>query len=206
MTLRLFERIIWETFQWVGLIGGVFGLVAGIALIFKSSLVFRVSEPLNRWISTRQALRPLEASIEIERTVYRSHRVIGALLLAGAAFTLYVMLVRVKGPELAFVLAKFFRIEVASWLGSSLRIFLVVVNLAALAIAAAMIVRPSSLKGLEAWANLKFSGRQATRPLEIPRAGPDSFVQAHPRLMGLALTLGGLFVVSALGYARFVGH
>ena len=175
-------------------------------LILNSALVFRVSQPLNRWVSTRQALRELEAPIEVERAVYRSHRVIGALLLVGAVFTLYVMLVRVKGPELAFILAKFFRIEVASWLGSSLRIFLFIVNLAASAIAVAMIVRPSSLKGIEGWANLKFSGRQATRPLELPRAGPDAFVQAHPRLVGLLLSLGGLFVVLALGYVRFVGH
>lgn len=206
MTLRFFSRIIWETFQWVGLLGGVLGLLSGLALLFNSALIFRVSERMNQWISTRQALRPLEAPIEIERAVYRSHRVIGALLLAGAAFTLYVMLFRFKGPELAFVLGKYFRAGVATWVGQSLRIFFILANFAALAIAAAMVLRPSSLKSLEAWANKSYSGRQAARLWELPRAGADRVVQARPRLVGAALTLAGLFVILAVGYERFLGH
>jgi hypothetical protein len=206
MMLRLFERIIWETFQWVALLGGVLGVVTGVTLVFNSAFMFRVSDKLNRWVSTRQALRPLEVSIEVERVVYRSHRFVGALLFVGALFTLYVMLARFKGPEMAFVLGKYFRVEVAAWLGKSLRIFLIAVNVVALAIAAAMILRPSSLKTLEAWANRTYSGRQATRMWELPRAGADAFVRAQPRLIGLALSAAGLFVVFVMGYVRFVGR
>src|SRR6267378_38297 len=74
------------------------------------SLVFRISERMNVWISSRQAMRPLERPIDIERAVYRWHRIIGVAILAGALFTLYVAALRFQGPELGVVFAKFVRI------------------------------------------------------------------------------------------------
>lgn len=206
MVLKLVGKIIWETFLWVALLGGVLGVVTGLALLFNSSLVFRIGERMNVWISSRAAMRSLEAPIEVERAVYRWHRLIGVLLLAGAAFTLYVVLLRFKGPELDVVLNKFVRLAVAQWIGKSLRIFLVLVNAAAFVIGAVMFLRPSALKPLEAWANRRYSARQATRAWEIPRNRIDPIVQSNPRVIGTMLTLAGLYVVLVLGYARFVVH
>jgi len=206
MLLKLFGKIIWQTFLWVALLGGVMGLLMGLALIFKSSLVFRVSERMNVWISSRQAMRPLEAPIDIERAVYRWHRLIGALLLVGALFTLYVAVLRFQGPELSVVMGKFFRIEIARWVGQSLRIFLIVANVAALLIAAVIILRPSALKPIELWANRQYSGRQATREWEIPRNLIDPIVQNNPRLVGVLLTIASLCVLLVLGYAKLVAH
>lgn len=201
---KLLYNIIWEAFQWVALFGGVLGLVTGVALIVNSALVFRVAERMNRWISTRQALRPLEEPIPIERAIYRSHRLIGTLLLAGAVFTLYVLVLRLKGPELVFLLRKFFGAPTALWLADSLRLFLIVVNVAAALVAATMVLRPSALKGLEDWANRRYSGRRATRMWEIPRTGADPIVQAYPRLVGAFLGLAGLYVLLAIGYVRWL--
>ena len=206
MLLKILQKTIWQTFLWVALLGGVTGLLMGITLIFKSSIVFRVSERMNVWISTRQAMRPLEAHIDIERAVYRWHRLVGALLLAGALFTLYVATIRFQGPELSVVLGKFFRVEIAKWIGQSLRLFLMVANLAALVFAAIMILRPSALKPIEVWANRQYSGRQATRDWEIPRNLIDPFVQNNPRLIGVLLALASLCVLVVLGYAKFVAH
>src|SRR3954462_4650761 len=206
MTLKLFGRIIWETFQWVALFGGLVGLLTGLALILNQPLVVRLSQTMNVWISTRQAMRPLEQSIEIERSVYRSHRIIGTLLVAGALFTLYVLLVRFSGPEVVNAFVKLLGLKVATWAAESLRIFLVIVNFAALVISAVMVVRPSGLKRLESWANRQYSAREATRPIEVPRAGPDVLMHSHPRALGIALAVAGLYVLFLLGYARFAWH
>src|SRR2546423_6404465 len=144
MTLKLFARIIWETFLWVALFGGLVGLLTGLALIFNSALVLRLSEKMNVWISTRQAMRALEQPISVERTIYRWHRFIGILIVAGALFTLYVLLGRFNGPQVVEALTKLLGLGVAKWVAESLRIFLVVMNLAALVIAAIMLVRPSA--------------------------------------------------------------
>jgi hypothetical protein len=206
MLLKLLQKIIWQTFLWVALLGGVTGLLMGIALLFRSSLVFRISERMNVWISSRQAMRPLERPIDIERVVYRWHRIIGVALLVGALFTLYVAALRFQGPELGVVFGKFVRIEIARWLGQSLRIFLIVANLAALLIAAIIILRPSALKPLEVWANRQYSARQATREWEIPRNLIDPIVQANPRLTGAILAVASLCVLLVLGYAKLVAH
>ena len=206
MTLKLLGRIIWETFQWVALFGGLIGLVTGLALIFNSALVQRISQRMNVWVSTRQAMRPLDAPIEVERAIYRSHRLIGILILAGALFTLYVLVIRFDAAHVVNALAKLFKLGVAPWVAESLRIFLIVVNAVAVLIAAVMIIRPSALKGVEAWANRSYSGRQATRAWEIPRAGPDALVWAHPRLIGAVLSVAGIYVVLTMGYVRFVTH
>src|SRR5882672_780879 len=206
MLLKLLQKIIWQTFLWVALLGGVTGLLMGIALLFRSSLVFRISERMNVWISSRQAMRPLERPIDIERAVYRWHRIIGVAILAGALFTLYVAALRFQGPELGVVFGKFVRIEIARWLGQSLRIFLIVANLAALLIAAIIILRPSALKPLEVWANRQYSARQATREWEIPRNLIDPIVQANPRLTGAILAVASLCVLLVLGYAKLVAH
>jgi len=206
MLLKLLQKIIWQTFLWVALLGGVTGLLMGIALLFRSSLVFRISERMNVWISSRQAMRPLERPIDIERAVYRWHRIIGVAILAGALFTLYVAALRFQGPELGVVFGKFVRIEIARWLGQSLRIFLIVANVAALLIAAIIILRPSALKPLEVWANRQYSARQATREWEIPRNLIDPIVQANPRLTGAILAVASLCVLLVLGYAKLVAH
>jgi hypothetical protein len=202
--LKLVAKIVWETFQWVGLIGGVLGLLAGLLLIFNSPLFFRIGERMNVWISTRKATDTLDAPITIERAVYRAHRLVGALILAGALFTLYVVLFRFKGPELVWAMAQFFRLIIASWVAESLRIFLIVANGAAAAFAIVMLIRPSALKHVEAWANRRYSGSEGLQAWETPRPAVDNVVQANPRLTGLLLTLAGAFVSLVLGYSRLL--
>lgn len=206
MTLKLFARIISDTFLWVALLGGVLGLLTGVALIFNSAFVVRLSDKMNVWISTREAMQVLEEPIAIERTVYRWHRLIGALILAGALFTLYVLLWRFNGPQVVEALTKLLELGVAKWVAESLRIFFVLVNIAALVIAVVMILRPSALKGVEALANRRYSPRRGAHALDIPRVGPDSLLRTRPRLLGVVLALAGLYVVFSLGSARFFGH
>jgi hypothetical protein len=204
MMLKLFMKIVWETFQWVGLLGGVLGVLTGLALLFNSALVFRISERMNVWISTRKAAKALDTSIEVERAVYRAHRVIGALLLAGALYTLYMMLVHLHGAHIALAMPKFIHPQLAGWLGISLRIFFIVANVIAAVIAIVMVVRPSALKGIEAWTNRSYSARRTLKFLETPRDAFDPIVRAHPQLTGLLFTVAGAFVVFALGYGRLL--
>jgi hypothetical protein len=206
MSVQLFSRIVWNTFLWVAMLGGLLGLITGILLILNNPLLFRIGERMNVWISTRQAMRGLDVPINVEASVYRYHRIAGVLIFLGAVYTLYVLVLRFKGPELVSILARLLRLQVAVWLADSLRVFLIVVNAAAAVIAVVMIARPSALKGLESWANRHYSARKATRQWEILRAGPDELVRAYPRTAGIALAIAGAYVFLSLGYLRFIGH
>ena len=59
--------------------GAVLGLVVGILLLFDSARVMRWNAVLNRWYSTRQAMRSLERPIDIKRPFYRWHRLVGVV-------------------------------------------------------------------------------------------------------------------------------
>ena len=81
----------------------------------------------------------------------------------------------------------------------SLRILLIVGNVAALLAAIVLCFRPSLLKGVEAWGDRHYSGRESTKPLDIMRYQPDDFVRARPRVVGAIVVLGSAYVLIALG-------
>ena len=58
--LKFLSQIVNQTVFVFLLLGAAVALVAGILLVFDSARVFRISDWLNRWVSTRSALRPLD--------------------------------------------------------------------------------------------------------------------------------------------------
>lgn len=187
------------------LLGSFFSLAAGLLLLFNSEKAFRIGEWMNRWVSTRAALRPLEEQHSISRPLYRMHRLVGTLICAGALYALIVL--GTPYGEMAIVksLSGIGPPRFASWISESLRIVLLVGNLGALLFGLVFIVRPSALKGLEAWADRRISARQATKPLEEVRLTTDRFARAHPRLVGAIVAVGSLYVMVNLGFALFAG-
>ncbi|MGH8703908.1 MAG: hypothetical protein ACREUO_00660, partial [Burkholderiales bacterium] len=62
------------------LLGGTFALVLGVGLLLRADWCMRLNEAMSRWISTREALRPLEVPRDTQRVLYRHHRVLGLLV------------------------------------------------------------------------------------------------------------------------------
>lgn len=197
---KFFGQILQQSIFIFLLLGSVLALAAGLLLVFDSERAFRIADRLNRWVSTRVALRPLEESHSIGRPLYRMHRLVGALICAGALYALVVLGSPYGEMAIAKSLASFGPPRFASWLSESLRITLLAGNLAALIFGLFFIVRPSALKGLEAWADRRVSGRKATKPLEEIHLPADRFTRAHPRLVGAVVTLGSLYVLANLGF------
>jgi len=196
-----FGQIIQQAIFIVLLVGAALGLVAGLLLIFDSARAFRASDILNRWVSTRAAIRPLEEHRDISRPMYRMHRFVGLLICAGALYALVVIGMPYGTAAIAKSLGTLGSPRVASWLSDSLRAFLLIGNFAALAFGIVFTVRPSALRALEAWADRRISGRRASKPLDQMRFTADEFVRAHPRLVGALVALGSLYVLLNLGFA-----
>ena len=187
------------------LIGSVFALLAGLLLLFRSDLAFRIAERMNRWVSTRSSLRPLEEQHSIARPLYRLHRLVGTLICVGALYALAVLGSPSGGMAITKALSTIGPKYLASWVSDSLRIILLVGNFGALLFGLVFIVRPSALKRLEGWADRRISARQATKPLEEVRLSTDRFVRSHPRLVGLLVVAGSLYVMINLGYVLLAG-
>lgn len=181
--------------------GAVLGIVVGMLLVFDSERVMRWNYVLNRWYSTRQAMRALERPIDVKRTFYRWHRVLGVLVFALSLFTLDVLIFGFQTSALVRALRGTGNPALLSLIVDSIRVFLIVGNLAALIAAAVLVFRPSLLKGLEGWGDRQYSARAATKPLEVMRYQPDDFVRGRPRLVGGLMVLGSLYVLITLGVA-----
>jgi hypothetical protein len=179
--------------------GAVLGVVVGILLLIDSERVMRWNYVLNRWYSTRQAMRALERPIDVKRTFYRWHRVLGAVVFAASLFTLDVLIFGFQTSALVRALRGTGNPALLALILDSVRLFLIAGNVAALIAAAVLVFRPSLLKGLEVWGDRQYSGRTATKPLDIMRYQPDDFVRNRPRLVGGLMVLGSLYVLITLG-------
>lgn len=195
------SQIVQQSIFILALVGAVFALVAGLLLVFSSEAAFRISERMNRWVSTRAAIRPLEEHHSIARPLYRMHRLVGAMICAGALYSLIVLGMPSGESAIVKTLSGIGPARFSAWLSESLRYILLVGNLGALLFGLVFIVRPSALKSLEAWADLRISARKRTKPLEVSRLSADVFVRAHPRFVGAVIILGSLYVLVNLGYA-----
>ncbi|HEX7029434.1 MAG TPA: hypothetical protein VF254_02470, partial [Gammaproteobacteria bacterium] len=170
-------------------------LAYAIALLMFPAATLELSAALNRRYSSRRALRSLEIPRATEPFFYRHHRLVGGLLLAGvvAFFLLFAFgyprdtvleaIARETGGALAGAV-----IDAAEW-------FLLGANALIGVFALTMLLRPSALKPLEAWANRWVSTRQALREAEQPHEPVDDFFACHPRL-GALLVLAGLAYIA----------
>lgn len=187
------------------LAGAALGVVVGVMLVIDSERVMRWNHALNRWYSSQQALRPLDQSIDVKRTVYRWHRVVGVLLFAGALYTLDVIAFSAKTEPVVRAFRDLGNPALVTLAVEAIRITLIIGNVAALLAAAVLCFRPSLLKGLEAWGDRQYSFPASSAPMEAMRYGPDEFVRARPRLLGGLIALAGLYVLFSLGWLLLAG-
>ena len=179
--------------------GAALGLVIGIVLLVDSERVLRWNAYMNRWISTGNALSVLDRPRDIKRLIYRWHRVVGLLVIAGALYSVNVLAFGFGTEPLVRSFRDLASPTTLRLTVDTLKIFLIAGNNAAILAGIILCFRPSLLKEVEGWADRQYGARLANPNLDAPRYPPDEFVRAHPRLAGTLATLGSLFVLVSLG-------
>ena len=187
--------IVGQTMLVVVLAGAALGLLLGLMLLVDSARVLRWNTRLSRWISTREATQPLDVPRDIKRFVYRSHRVVGILVVAGALYTLDILTFGFQTGALVRAFRDLGNQGVLVMGFESLRLFLILGNVAALAAGAVLCFRPSLLKGVEAWADRSYAPRAPSGAMDEMRYQPDNWVSRHPRLAGVLATAGSAFIL-----------
>jgi hypothetical protein len=196
--------ILWPVLYVLILVGAGLGLVVGVMLLIDSARVMQWNAYLNRWISTENAARVLDQSRDVKHFVYRRHRVVGLLVIAGSLFALDVLSFGLRTPLLLRVLRPLGNPTALALFVDSTRVFLVAGNIAALIAGVILCFRPSLLKGVEAWADRQFSTPLPSKSLDEPNYRPDAFVRDHPKLVGALVAAGSLFILASLGIARWI--
>lgn len=185
-------------------LGSLFSLAFGLSLLLGKPWVLRLNERTKRWVSTREALRPMDVQRDIEPYVYRWNVLVGLLLAAGAAFILYVAATKYDLKAITRLVSARASVAVemtvqAAWL------FGVLAALAGLIVGLVMAAKPQWLQAADAWANRYYSGRRATKPLETMNLSPDGWVTSSPKLSGSVIAVGSVYVAVVLGYLLAAG-
>lgn len=175
------------------LVFGAIGLAVGIGLIIASPATFRFFNTMNRWVSMRGPLKPMERPRDTERFVHRHRRWIGALLVAGGVFTTFGLAIRIKASAVAAMFAKGTMVPVIAIVAESLKWFLIAGSICGVVVGFMLCFRPDGLAAIEKHANRWISSRRLMRGENEMHLTLDKLVEAHPAASGW------IFVCTALG-------
>lgn len=191
--------IVGQTLLIAIVLGALLGLAVGMLLLLDTARVLRWNERLSRWISTREAAQRFDRPRDIKRFVYRAHRIIGVLVVAGSLYCLDVLTFGLAPGALARAFRDLGSVSLLEATFESTRLFLLVGNVAALAAGIVLCFRPSLLKGIELWADRTYAAREHSAALDQMRFEPDLWVSRHPRLTGGLVLAGSAFILFSLG-------
>jgi hypothetical protein len=187
------------------LIAGIAGAALGAALIVFRTRAFRVLGPMNRWISARETLEPLETVHNVDPTVYRYRRWFSAFFIVGAAYSMIMLLARFSVATVVAFLGANSSSIFAQWLVESLGWMLFVGSALAMVIGVILGFFPKLLATLEAHANHWYSSRQAGRGVDHMVFTLDRWVESSPRTAGWIIATAAL-ALAANSALVLIGH
>jgi sulfite exporter TauE/SafE len=182
------------------LIGGLMTLAVGVGLIGGSAGTLRFLAAMNRWVSTRRALKTFEVPRDTRQAVQKYRRWLAVFFVAGAVFAIFGLATAFNAQAVSFVFGLDTRpSSVASWLVESVRWVLIVGNLAAIVIGIMLGFFPDALAALEARGSHWYSDRQLVRGGDAMNLSLDNWVAVFPRSAGWIIAVAGLSLVSVFG-------
>ena len=194
-TTKLVADILLQSFLIFVVVGCVFSFIIGVCMLLKPEGVLRLNQYLSRWVGTEKLAAVLDAPHNVEAALYRRHRSVGVLVLAGGLYILYVMLFAFKkkaaGGDLSFGLNP----QIAAWLLDALGVVLVVSSLLGLIIGFFLVVRPSVFKPVEEWGNKWYATEKSLRVMEAVHLKPDEAMIRNYRFVAALVVAGSLYVI-----------
>ena len=198
-TLVFIERILVPALIITLLVGGIGGVAIGTALIVDSRRTLAIIAGMNRWVSTRRALKPLEIprSVEPPAAPGARHPLFGAFLVVGGALVVYLLGVRLQLPRVG--LASGASAVLLSIALDAIRWILVAGAAAGVLLGVLMIVSPARYAALTVSMNHWYSTRKLIPPTgDAMHFTLEPRVERNPRLAGWLITGASLAVVLAM--------
>lgn len=197
----LWSQVVLPSLALFGVAGSVLGIAVGLGLLLRGAATLRFFDTMNRWISTRRTLKPLEIPRYVGSPTARKPRWNGAVLLIAGAYVA-IALWQLDGAKMA-ALAHGARYAVATEiLLKTIRWSMVAGGLAAGAVGVMLLFFPRVYLGFEARANHWYSTRQAFTGGDTAHMTLDRWVAAYPRFAGAAIA--SLSVVATLGFVALL--
>lgn len=178
----------------------VFSFIVGIGLAARNATMLRLIDFMNKWVSTRKALKPLDTPHFVEPMLFRQPKLLGIGIILGAAASIF-LLMRVDSDAYLPLFFGPFPYLTATILANFTESLLLVGNGVCLAVGLLVLFFPRLLSSLEAYTDKWYTLRKQTRPLNQMHLGIDHWVLAHPTVSGVTMSV----LSSGLGllmYAR----
>lgn len=180
-------------------IGGVLAAVIGAGLILRNSGVFRLFGVMNRSVSTRQLLKPLEIPRDSNGVVWKYRRPIAAFFAIGATYSLYGLIAHVDNAAVVAALKLKYPPAAVLLLVESARLLLIVGCAVSLTVGILLGIFPETMRVLEGRASRWVSTRRMAPDADKMNVALDDWVAAFPRAAGC------LILVPALGVMFYFG-
>jgi hypothetical protein len=193
------ERVVIPTVVIFVMVGGLAGMLLGLLLVVRSDATLRFVRRMNRWVSTREALRPLDAPHMMEAPTPRLRRWLGAFLVFGGGFAVVYLLIRFnidRGPYVPSV-------DLRRWVLSGIALewtkwFLVAGTAFSCVVGVLMVFFPQRLAAFEASMDRWYSSAGLLAADERMHTVLEPRVEANPRAAGALIAAASLLVVVAM--------
>jgi hypothetical protein len=179
------------------------GIALGGGLILRRSATARLMEMMNRWVSMRHALRPLEAPVHVPASAAGGARWFGVILVAIGAYAAMVLVGSFDVPRLALLFKVDPRYSLASLGLETLKWLLVLGSAAAVVVGFMLLFFPHAWQGLEERANRWYSTRNLELAGDTVYMSLDRVVETHPRVAGGVILVLSLVAAVASGLLLF---
>ena len=176
------------------LIAGIAGTALGVALVVFRGRALQVIIPMNRWVSARKTLAPLDALHNIDPIVYKYRRWFSAVFIVGAAFSMIMLVAKVDVAAVVALLGASRFSFVGPWLVESLGWMLLLGSVLAIAIGIILGFFPHVLGSLETRANHWYSSRRIGKGGDEMVLTLDRWVEYSPRTAGWIISIAALIV------------
>jgi len=170
----------------------------GLWILILPQGFLKASKLLGRWISTDAFFEFLDRPRYQERIIYKYHRIAGTLIITGAVYTLFIMIQKIEISMLVSQLPQIVGRFWSEWFYGALYGLVISANLLALIVGGIVLIRPSLLKILETYLNKWVITGQDLKKLDQSHEIALDILPGNPRLFGLAVTLGGVYIVISM--------
>ncbi len=187
------------------LVVAVAGLAVGVGLIVSSLKTVQFFNVLNRWVSTRHVLKPVEVPRDTERVTHRYHRWVAGGFVLGGLISIFGLAAGFDASAVSSALAQRPFVPVVAIAVESAKWFLIVGSAFGVVVGAMLLFYPNAELTLERYANRWVSSRQIARGGDDMRMTLDRLVEAHPKHAGwiIACTSAAAVIAGLIMMARY---
>lgn len=194
---NLIDQLLIPFFLWIFVLAGIAGIALGLGLILRSTQTLRFLRNMNRWVSLRSSLKPMETPRDIGKTVYGQRRTIGSIFAISGAYIIYMLGFKIKFASVIVALSDDMSPVISHLLIESLRWFLVTGGALAILVGVMLIVSTDAMRALEDRVNQWHSTRQLGKGSDTMHLTLDHWAETFPRVTGLIISLGSAMVLIA---------